>query len=148
MHQRESGCLYIKGPWGTGNIFTLNDWKKELYRFYSKNLSCPQFLKIFHGSWSQFSVNRCKIKGAPWRRLLQCNISNRIDEFRLNLMVPFFMPQAWQNFEIFGFKVETLCTGSYEGEWKKWLQRSFLKKIKGCHDKFIYIQKRNSSSFE
>ena len=49
-------------------------------------------------------------------------------------------------------KVKTIrITDPYEGEWKKWLQISFLKKTKYCHGtnlKYIYIQKRNSSSFE
>ena len=31
----------------------------------------------------------------------------------------FFTPEAVQNFEIFDSEVDTLCMGSYEGEWKK-----------------------------
>ena len=54
-------------------------------------------------------------KGVRSRSLPKCDISCRIDKFTLNPTVPFFMPKAVQNFELF----DSLCTGSYEGECKK-----------------------------
>ena len=94
------------------------------------------FIKLQMGiSWSQLVVHSPStgqikgLKGVSLRKLSQCNISNQIDEFTLNPMVPLvFMPQAWQNFEIFDSKVKTLRSGSYEKELKKWFQTSFLQK--------------------
>ena len=64
----------------------------------------------------EFQKNFGILKGVRSRSLPKCDMSYRIDKFTLNPTVPFFMPEAAQNFEIFDSKVDTLCTGSYEGE--------------------------------